>query len=69
MVIHQENRTIGIGSRQLETDTTSANSEDNPNSSWKIEEVIELWVESDYYLNGDEEIRIYNFTLESINSQ
>ena len=37
-------------------------------SYWKIEEVIELWVESDFYLNGDDEIRIYNFTLESIDS-
>ena len=36
---------------------------------WSIEEVIELWVESDYFDNGQDEIRIRNFTLESITSK
>ena len=34
-----------------------------------IDEVIELWVESDFYESGDKEVRIYNFTLESITSK
>ena len=56
MVIHNENRTISYGGLR-----TLENLE--PMNYWNIEEVIELWVESDFYTNEREEIRIYNFTL------
>ena len=66
MVIHQINQTIGFERRQLSD--SEGNDYDDPRNYWKIEDVIELWVESDYFIEGDEEIRIRNFTLESITS-
>ena len=61
-IVIYDNRTIGFGDRMLKTDSDGV----NERNYWLIEDVIELWVESDYYLDEEDEIRIYDFTLESI---
>ena len=64
-IVIYDNRTIGFGERILLTDIDGV----DVKNYWKIEDVIELWVESDYYEEEDEEIRIHDFTLEKITSE
>ena len=61
-IVIYDNRTIGFGDRRLKTDSEGV----DVRNYWNIEDVIELWVESDYYSEEEDEIRIYDFTLESI---
>ena len=63
-IVIYENRTIGFGERMLISDEEELDIKDY----WNIEDVIELWVESDYYSEEEEEIRIYDFTLTEISS-